>query len=363
MVKLIRGLISSGALDKATGEALLAQAQTEAFASQQAAQQATQQAAATPPAGAPRVEAGDVRVPYIPQTVRDEIRDEVKGEVMAQARRKAGRRRTSCRSGPSASTSKAICACATSRASTRATTTTSRSTLPRSTRAATASTSTNTSVALPPLLNTRENRTNQCARPLRHLRRRLRQHQGRRARGRQQRQQPGVDQHHARGGPAKKDIWLDRAGVLPGDRLDERDRRALRAALRHHRHVVLAGPESRRHRRALRQGPADQPRHQPVRLDRLHSAGVLNDNAPSNSRDKMHSEYSGCSAPVSAPTGRSTVPTACAARSPTTISTISTAACRARARSTRARRAAIPTGRGRPSCRRAIRSCCCAISR
>jgi len=88
MIKLIRGLISSGALDKATGEALLAQAQTEAFAAQQAPQQASQQAQqlAAVPAPAAGAQAGEVRVPYIPQTVRDEIRDEVKGEVMAQAK-------------------------------------------------------------------------------------------------------------------------------------------------------------------------------------------------------------------------------------------------------------------------------------
>lgn len=94
MVKLIRGLIQSGALDKNTGEALLAQAQTEAMAAQQA-----QRVAAAPAAGAgagavagattggaARAVAGDVRVPYIPETVRDQIRDEVKDEVMAQAK-------------------------------------------------------------------------------------------------------------------------------------------------------------------------------------------------------------------------------------------------------------------------------------
>jgi hypothetical protein len=87
MVKLIRGLIQSGALKKDVGEALLAQAQTEAMA----AQQAQRQAAAAPAAPAVaannglHLEPGDVRVPYISDTVRDQIRDEVKGEVMAQA--------------------------------------------------------------------------------------------------------------------------------------------------------------------------------------------------------------------------------------------------------------------------------------
>ncbi|HEY4317894.1 MAG TPA: putative porin [Herbaspirillum sp.] len=89
MVKLIRGLIQSGALKKDVGEALLAQAQTEAMATQQA-----QRLAASAPVAqaAPannnglHLEPGDVRVPYISDTVRDQIRDEVKGQVMAQAK-------------------------------------------------------------------------------------------------------------------------------------------------------------------------------------------------------------------------------------------------------------------------------------
>ena len=83
MLRLIRGLVQSGALTKDVGDALLAQAQTEAMA---AAQQAQRQAAAPAATGGLKPEAGDVRVPYISQTVRDQIRDEVKGEVMAQAR-------------------------------------------------------------------------------------------------------------------------------------------------------------------------------------------------------------------------------------------------------------------------------------
>lgn len=80
MVKLVRGLIDSGALTKDVGEALLVQAQTEALAAQQA------QRKAAAPSGAQRAEAGDVRVPYISETVRNQIRDEVKGDVMAQAK-------------------------------------------------------------------------------------------------------------------------------------------------------------------------------------------------------------------------------------------------------------------------------------
>lgn len=84
MVRLIRGLIQSGALARDVGEALLAQAQTESMAAQQTQRQAAAVAAA--PAAGLRPEAGDVRVPYISQTVRDQIRDEVKGQVMAQAK-------------------------------------------------------------------------------------------------------------------------------------------------------------------------------------------------------------------------------------------------------------------------------------
>lgn len=83
MVRLIHGLIQSGALAKDVGEALLAQAQTEAMAARQVQRQAM---AVVPPASALQAQAGDVRVPYVPQTVRDGIRDEVKTEVMAQAR-------------------------------------------------------------------------------------------------------------------------------------------------------------------------------------------------------------------------------------------------------------------------------------
>ena len=79
MVKLIRGLIQSGALNKDAGEALLAQAQSEALAAAQA------RPAAAPVALA-QVQPGDVRVPYISQTVREQIRDEIKGQVMAEAK-------------------------------------------------------------------------------------------------------------------------------------------------------------------------------------------------------------------------------------------------------------------------------------
>ncbi|WP_448134663.1 putative porin [Stenotrophomonas rhizophila] len=75
MIKLIRGLIDSGALKPEAGQALLLEAQREAAVARPAAA-----------AGAIAAQPGDVRVPYIPQTVRDEIREELKTSVMAQAK-------------------------------------------------------------------------------------------------------------------------------------------------------------------------------------------------------------------------------------------------------------------------------------
>jgi len=87
MVKLIRGLIQSGTLAKDVGEALLAQAQTEAIAQQHAARQMAAAGAGTAAAAgnAWAAQPGDVRVPYIPQSTRDEIKAELKSEVLAQA--------------------------------------------------------------------------------------------------------------------------------------------------------------------------------------------------------------------------------------------------------------------------------------
>ncbi|WP_197091054.1 putative porin [Herbaspirillum chlorophenolicum] len=86
MVRLIRGLIESGALKKDVGDALLAQAQTEAIAAQQVQRQAAAAPATAAASGRNKIEPGDVRVPYISASVRDQIRDEVKGEIMAQAK-------------------------------------------------------------------------------------------------------------------------------------------------------------------------------------------------------------------------------------------------------------------------------------
>ncbi|WP_339649800.1 putative porin [Halopseudomonas pelagia] len=76
-INLIRLLVQQGVLPAEQAEALVQQAEQEAL-------QARQQSGAV--AGGVAAVAGDVRVPYIPETVRDQIRDEVKTEVIAQAK-------------------------------------------------------------------------------------------------------------------------------------------------------------------------------------------------------------------------------------------------------------------------------------
>lgn len=74
-INLIHLLVKQGVLPAKQADELLRQAERDAQQARQNVKQST--------VGA---EHGDVRVPYIPQTVRDEIRDEVKTEVIAQAR-------------------------------------------------------------------------------------------------------------------------------------------------------------------------------------------------------------------------------------------------------------------------------------
>ncbi|HEL3749447.1 TPA: putative porin [Stenotrophomonas maltophilia] len=81
MIKLIKGLMATGALKPEDGQALLVQAEAEAAAAQRGAA-----GAASASSGGIALEAGDVRVPYVPQSVRDGIRDEVRQDVMAQAK-------------------------------------------------------------------------------------------------------------------------------------------------------------------------------------------------------------------------------------------------------------------------------------
>ncbi len=87
-LNLIEALVESGVLPRAKADALIRAAHDKAAA----------QVAARPDAAATRTAGQDgrptttadgkpvFRVPYVPQSVRDQIRDEVKGEVIAQAR-------------------------------------------------------------------------------------------------------------------------------------------------------------------------------------------------------------------------------------------------------------------------------------
>lgn len=77
-INLIRLMVKKGLITQADADGLLAQAKSEA---DQAARQ-TAQAAPLNDGAQP----GDVRVPYVPQSVRNQIRDQVKEEVIAQAK-------------------------------------------------------------------------------------------------------------------------------------------------------------------------------------------------------------------------------------------------------------------------------------
>ncbi|KVX04602.1 hypothetical protein ASL22_03745 [Alcaligenes faecalis] len=76
-VNLIRLLVQQGVLPQAQADALVAQAEAEAAQARKADIGA---------AGAAQARPGDVRVTYIPETVREQIREEVKNEVMSQAK-------------------------------------------------------------------------------------------------------------------------------------------------------------------------------------------------------------------------------------------------------------------------------------
>ncbi|MGE1173262.1 putative porin [Pseudomonas sp. BW7P1] len=78
-INLIRLLVEQGILKQDKADALIAQAQNEAA-------QARQAAAPTAVAAGPVAAPGDVRVQYVPAAVRDQIRDQVKAEVMATAK-------------------------------------------------------------------------------------------------------------------------------------------------------------------------------------------------------------------------------------------------------------------------------------
>ncbi|HYG45806.1 MAG TPA: putative porin, partial [Bordetella sp.] len=82
-INLIRLLVKQGVLTQGQADALVKQAESEA---QQARTSTATAASAGAVGGAALAQPGDVRVPYIPETVRDQIRDEVKAEVVAQAK-------------------------------------------------------------------------------------------------------------------------------------------------------------------------------------------------------------------------------------------------------------------------------------
>lgn len=78
-INLIRLMVKKGLITQADADGLLAQAQSEAA-------QAARQTAQANPAANDGAQPGDVRVPYVPQSVRNQIRDQVKEEVIAQAK-------------------------------------------------------------------------------------------------------------------------------------------------------------------------------------------------------------------------------------------------------------------------------------
>jgi hypothetical protein len=75
-INLVRLLVKRGVLTQGDADGLIAQANTEA----------AQAAPSAAPADTAVAVPGQVRVAYVPQVVRDQIRDEVKQEVMAQAK-------------------------------------------------------------------------------------------------------------------------------------------------------------------------------------------------------------------------------------------------------------------------------------
>jgi hypothetical protein len=78
-INLVNALVEQGVLTRAKADEIIAQAQ----------QSATKPGAATPAPASPAATGASppvVRVPYVPESVKEEIRDEVKGEVLAQAK-------------------------------------------------------------------------------------------------------------------------------------------------------------------------------------------------------------------------------------------------------------------------------------
>jgi len=84
---LIEVLVQNGTLSRSSADALLAEAKKRAaLALAQTPQQAAPAAAAATAAAVAAATAPVVRVPYVPQVVRDQIRNEVREEVLARAK-------------------------------------------------------------------------------------------------------------------------------------------------------------------------------------------------------------------------------------------------------------------------------------
>lgn len=93
MVNLVRLLVAQGTITADNGNQLIAQAEREASDARAAQAAQTAQAALPAPAfgGAqastlPPPASGTIRVPYIPETVRNQIKQELRNEVMQQAK-------------------------------------------------------------------------------------------------------------------------------------------------------------------------------------------------------------------------------------------------------------------------------------
>lgn len=78
-INLIRLMVKKGLITQADADGLIAEANAEA-------EQARKTQASSAVAANDGAQPGDVRVPYVPQSVRNEIREQVKQEVIAQAR-------------------------------------------------------------------------------------------------------------------------------------------------------------------------------------------------------------------------------------------------------------------------------------
>jgi hypothetical protein len=223
MVKLIRGLMQSGALNKDAGEALLAQAQAEAGRRASPSRRRAR--------GLAQVQPGDVRVPYISQTVREQIRDEIKGkswpkpgggwaapnEVPAWTKRIRVegdvRARYESRFYDMANSNIEIDW--------------------RSLNSGSGyDVNSNTNLALPALLNTRQDRKNLLrARPPGHPGRHFRQHAGGHPPGQRQRRQPGIDHANARRPGQEKRLAGPGLAVVPARFLADADGGPLRQSV------------------------------------------------------------------------------------------------------------------------------------